>query len=120
MSDLKRCCGSVRPAGSFRSYQCGVSAKFEHDGKHYCGRHHPPTVKARQEKKRDEWSAKYEYERNLRNKALAEAAEQKRRAECFPDLLEAVNRLLVCMSLANWENDDAAVFARAALAKATQ
>jgi hypothetical protein len=35
-----------------------------------------------------------------------------------PDLLEAVNRLLVCMRLANWENDDAAIFARAAIAKA--
>lgn len=30
-------------------------------------------------------------------------------------LLEVVSRLLVCMQLANWENDDAAIFARAAL-----
>jgi len=36
-----------------------------------------------------------------------------------PDLLEACKRLLVCMSLANWENDDAAICARAAIARAT-
>lgn len=36
-----------------------------------------------------------------------------------PDLLEACQRLLVCMNLAGWENDDAAITARAAVAKAT-
>ena len=48
-----------------------------------------------------------------------EEQENARLIAAAPDLLEAVNRLLVCMSLANWENDDAAVFARAAIAKAT-
>ena len=35
-----------------------------------------------------------------------------------PDLLEACKRLLVCMAIANWEGDDTAVAARAAIAKA--
>lgn len=34
-----------------------------------------------------------------------------------PELLEAVERLLVCMSLAGWEGDDSAIFARKAIAK---
>lgn len=36
-----------------------------------------------------------------------------------PELLESVRELLVCMSLANWENDPIACKARAAIAKAT-
>lgn len=35
-----------------------------------------------------------------------------------PELLEACQMLLVCMSLANWEGDPAAEKARAAIAKA--
>jgi hypothetical protein len=35
-----------------------------------------------------------------------------------PDLLEACQRLMVCMKLAGWEGDDSAHFARAAIAKA--
>jgi hypothetical protein len=36
------------------------------------------------------------------------------------DLVTAVERLLNCMKLARWEDDDTAVFARAALSRATQ
>lgn len=36
------------------------------------------------------------------------------------ELVEAINRLLVCMRLANWENDDSAQFASAALTSATK
>lgn len=36
-----------------------------------------------------------------------------------PELLEACKRLLVCMNLAKWEGDDAAIYARATIAKAT-
>lgn len=37
-----------------------------------------------------------------------------------PELLESVHQLLRCMELAGWENDDAAIFARAAISKATK
>ena len=36
-----------------------------------------------------------------------------------PELLEACQRLMICMKLANWEGDDAALFANAAIQKAT-
>lgn len=38
---------------------------------------------------------------------------------CAPVLMEACQRLLVCMQLAGWEGDDAAEFARNAIDKAT-
>jgi hypothetical protein len=39
-------------------------------------------------------------------------------AASIPELTESIQWLLKCMRLAGWENDDAAIFARAALIKA--
>ena len=46
--DKPRCAGEVWPARSFRPSRCTATGKHEHEGKLYCGTHHPPTVAARQ------------------------------------------------------------------------
>lgn len=51
---------------------------------------------------------------------VKEAVDRLQKAEAdVANLVEACNRLLVCMKLANWEGDDAAIYARTAIAKAT-
>lgn len=74
-----KCCGQVSPPGSYRSYNCGKNASLEHDGKHYCKLHHPPTVWA----KRDARNAKLD----------AEWEEKKRRADAYDQLVERVKEL---------------------------
>ena len=52
----KRCCEDVRDTVLF--HQCSRTARFLHDGKHYCGTHYPPNV----EKRRAKIDAKYNAE----------------------------------------------------------
>ncbi len=74
----------------YTSYSCGKKAKHEHEGHWYCKTHHPPTVeaknKARNERFEKEWAAKREQD------ALEamQKAEQQRRADLYPELLEAL------------------------------
>lgn len=50
------CCAKVRVSGVafYRVRDCGLNAKFEHEGKHYCGTHFPPNVKAKEEARQAE------------------------------------------------------------------
>lgn len=95
MSEAKhKCCEKVWPPGAYRSYQCGKGANYEHEGKHYCKTHHPPTVKAkrdeRQQKMNDHWDAM----KAAREEAAAILTEQKRRADAYEGLI-ALNANLV-------------------------
>ena len=55
------------------------------------------------------------------SKVQAEAAAELRRLhEVNAELMGACKDLLVCMKLANWENDSIAIRARAAIAKAEE
>ena len=45
-----RCCAEV--GRDVLLYNCGVSAAYWFEGKHYCKRHHPPTVQAKADARR--------------------------------------------------------------------
>ena len=88
-----KCCGQVSPAGAWGSYPCGKNASMEHDGKHYCKTHHPPTVQAKQDASRAKWRAQWDALRVHDQAARDAAAEQKRRADAYDQLVERVKEL---------------------------
>ena len=114
MTTQHKCCGNV---GTWRFEACGKNAKFDRDGKHYCGTHDPVSKDARLEAKRVVWRVEHEQHIAAHNKKTALAAEQKRRADCYDDLLEALKMALgfVCIE----GNDQEINQAKAAIAKAT-
>lgn len=88
------CQEEIFQGAGFRFKACGRGAKYEYEGKHYCGTHHPPTVQAKRDAKRDEWMRRLDAERAARERNARAMAEQKRRADCFPALLEALQAWL--------------------------
>ena len=83
MTDTPKCCGKV--LGTFGIYICSKSGKFTRNGKHYCGMHDPVRIAEKNAERAAKWKAESE-----QNRLAHEARkEQVRRAECFPDLLEA-------------------------------
>jgi len=74
----------------FSGHQCSMAAKVERDGKWYCTKHDPVRIKAKREEECRKWDARIEHEAQIRAAEAAEAAEQKRRAALYPDLLEAL------------------------------
>lgn len=103
--------------GSFNRVQCTRDAVK--DG--YCKQHHPDSVKARFEKSQAKWDA----EREESAKKAREQMERDRRAECFDEVVVALQLLLASVTHADpngWHEtvihkDDIAK-ARAALEKA--
>ena len=98
--------------------RCGVTAKHEHEGSWYCKTHHPPAVKAKDAARSVKFRAKLDAERDAAQAKKLAADEQKQRADCYDDLLEALR------SIATAENSalDLAYckwLARAAIARAT-
>ena len=92
MNKKHECCGLIWSAYGHR--KCGNNASMDHDGKHYCKLHHPPTVEARNKAKRTERQAKWEASREERRKKEQARAEQERRASLYPELLDALIALL--------------------------
>ena len=88
-----KCCGKVSPAGAWRSYPCGKNASMEHEGKHYCKTHHPPTVQAKRDASHAKWKAQWDAQRVREQAARDAAAEQKRRADAYEQLVERVKEL---------------------------
>ena len=87
MSELKHnCCATY---GSWGQYSCYKGAKFERDGKWFCGTHVPVVVKARREKNDAAWQIKYNAEKARTEEIWAKEAETQRRADLYPELLEA-------------------------------
>ena len=75
------------------SRPCGKSAAHEYEGHWYCKTHHPPTVAAKSAA-RSEWrQAKWDAEREAARAKKLTADEQKRRADCYDDLLGALDGL---------------------------
>ena len=68
--DKARCPGELW--GSVHYGRCTRTGKYEHDGKLYCGQHHPPTVAAR--KAAREALAREEEARRRAARAVADAA----------------------------------------------
>jgi len=107
-----RCAGQIWT--NFNYASCGKSAAYECEGKYYCKTHHPPTVFAKNKAKTEKWEQEWNQKDAARKAELAAAAEQKRRADCFPDLLEA---LKCCYDLGIDAN--LVPMVKAAIAKAT-
>lgn len=117
MSKKHKCPARIYGA-RWGGHACPNSGKYEHEGVMFCKLHHPPTVKAKREAKYAQWDAEYQAKREAEKQAAAAAAEQKRRAECFPDLLEALQEMLLQHGVRGGDGPSAK--ARAAIAKATQ
>ena len=87
MSELKHtCCERVQK--NYLFHLCGKTAKFERDNKWYCGMHDPIAVAAKYAKRKEA------HEENLRAfyKAQEEKKETQRRADLYPELLEALKQ----------------------------
>lgn len=83
------------------------------------GYHYPPTIKARQADTNAMWESKWvQAAAEIKANAAAQA-EQKRRAECYPDLLAALINLEKTSTIASMYADPRRIAARAAIAKAT-
>jgi len=123
------CCKDVCDREGMVGYRyrpCGAKAKVERDGKPYCGRHDPVRIKAKADAKHMQRLAEQGAKDAARAKYLAEAAEQKRRAECYDDLLAELQNIANA-NIGEWPPDVRDQFrmwaqsrARAAIAKATQ
>ena len=125
MSDKPKCPTTVYgDTWSTRGHACGRTGAYEHEGKHYCKMHHPPTVKAKREAKHAKWIAEAQAKRAAEKQLLDRMSEQKRRAECFHDLLEAL-QLIQGMAVDQRGDDfnlstEQWAQVHAAIAKATQ
>jgi uncharacterized Zn finger protein (UPF0148 family) len=119
-----QCCGWVSYGDWGRSRQCTKTGAYEHDGKHYCKTHHPPSVKERDKKRLDEWNAKWEEERKTNEQRYAANKEQQRKASEYDAMKAQRDELLAALKRVV-RADDACVLrqediehARAAIAKA--
>jgi hypothetical protein len=120
-----KCKGDVWTVESYRSYPCNKNAAHEHEGQWFCKTHHPPTIKAKSDARTAGLNAKWDAQ-NVTNKAESAAkAEQERRADCYPDLLAALEEILPWIPKTSaseggfvFENVRAADKVRAAIAKA--
>ena len=85
------CCGNVFRGGySHYTSICGKNAKFERDGKWYCGTHDPVAKKEKAAIRYAEWDAKYEARRASEKAAEKARKEKEAKAEMFGQLLEAL------------------------------
>jgi hypothetical protein len=64
--------------------------------------HDPVAVKARDDKRNDEWNAKHDAETAAQAKAAAKRKETERRAACFDELVEALKHYA---NGSNWGED---------------
>lgn len=61
----------IYPTWSMNGHLHGVGAKYEHKGKWYCKRHHPPTVRAKDDEKSRKWREEWDAQDAARAKADA-------------------------------------------------
>ena len=104
--------------GDYWQHRCGVTAKHEYEGSWYCKTHHPPTVKAKDDARLAKLRAKLDAERDAAQAKKLAADEQKQRADCYDDLLEAL-RLIATAENSALDLAYCKGIARAAIAKAT-
>lgn len=99
MTAQHTCSGQIWTGYRYR--ECSYKAAHEHEGAMYCKMHHPPTVKAKLEKKTAAYIEEADRRAAVYKAEATENAEMKRRAECFLDLLEALQ------SAHQWMDDQA-------------
>jgi hypothetical protein len=69
----ERCSGEVWGHRAFRPSRCSRVASLEHEGKHYCKVHHPPTVEVKQKEKHTRWQQQWNAEADISNHKNAAA-----------------------------------------------
>ena len=111
-----KCDGTI--FGEYWPYRCGVTAKHEHEGSWYCKTHHPPTIKAKDAARSAKFRATLGAERDAAQAKKLAADEQKQRADCYDDLLEAL-RLIATAENSALDLAYCKGIARAAISKAT-
>jgi hypothetical protein len=89
-ADKKHCEGRIKSEFGWAGTRCNKTASLEHEGKHYCKLHHPPTIAAKREAQNAKWRAQWEARDKAAERAHAAAKERDRRAALFPELLEAL------------------------------
>lgn len=97
---------------------CGNNAAYEHENKWFCKTHHPPTAKAKQDARNAVFDAKWAQDAAESEAKAAAQTEQKRRADCYPDLLAALIDLEKTSAIASMYADPRRIAARAAIAQA--
>jgi hypothetical protein len=117
MSEKKTCCTKVYGPGYFRGRCCGKTAKIERNGEWYCGTHDPVRVEERRKERREAGHARWDAEQAARKAKEAAAAEQKRRSDCYDDLLAALEWALPNLNREpyEWTDEDDATAHEAAL-----
>ena len=55
-----------RPIGMWGHYCCGKTAKYQTDGKWFCGTHDPTKKQARREKRHAAWKVDFDKEQTVR------------------------------------------------------
>ena len=105
---------------NYWSRPCGKSAAHEHEGHWYCKTHHPPTVAAKSAARSELLQAKLDAEREAARAKRLAADEQKRRADCYDDLLTELRLIAETDPVdAALDPQRAVRVARAAIARAT-
>ena len=102
------------------SRPCGKSAAHEHEGHWYCKTHHPPTVDAKSAARSELLQAKWDAECEAARANRLASDEQKRRADCYDDLLTELRLIAETDPVdAALDPQRAVRVARAAIARAT-
>ena len=91
MTEQHKCVGHTY--NGYRFLMCGVGAKHEHNGKWYCKTHHPPTVEQKRAEKQAKYDREYAARELAREAEIAKRNEMKRRADLYPELLEALKEI---------------------------
>ena len=78
----------------FYKRRCSKKAKHEHLGAWYCKTHHPPTVRAKTDARNEKWKKEWAAKREQDALDAAQKAERQRRADMYPELLEALKDVM--------------------------
>ncbi len=109
MTALHKCC--AKTGNGYFGSPCIKSAKYERDGKWYCGTHDPVAIKAKRDARNSEWKREFDAKNKARDVEIARLNEAKRRADCYPDLLDALMAAKRHLSVSSdeWAMADAAI-----------
>lgn len=121
METKKQCCH--KSFATWPAKRCKNTGVLEFGGDHYCKMHHPPTVQEKKRKQAAAFDAKFKADLARKKVAFEEATEQKRRADLYPELLEALKNCVEALahieSMGMKVNPPTLDSARAAIKKAT-
>ena len=73
---------------------CGKTARYEHEGRWYCKRHHPPTVEAKLDARNKKWEEDSRSRLQAAKEANEARAEMQRRAAAYDGLIAQRDALL--------------------------